>query len=313
MYKIFLFIIFSLFTTLVFADCQLLSQPIKQRVLKGTFYIANMNPGLISFDKKHGDLSNNNQKLSLDRLYEIQGDGGISRFRFGERFFANGATHLGMLQLEMGSKPLKSGSYKLYSLITTNVQHVQSLTMIGDSITWWSFGNSFRCLLSPYLASTTFTGPHTDSFGYDHAGEGGDTSQDILRRLSSIGDSNYYFLLAGTNDWQGSLTPDKTFANIKSISKTLSLRGGIVIVSTILPRLDEHDVRNQKVNNLLREWAGSDCSCSVVELDFYFRNLPNVKDLYWDAGVHPNVNGYKKMAKVLGPQINRIVKKNKTH
>jgi len=77
-----------------------------------------------------------------------------------------------------------------YSAITATGQI--PLCMIGDSITWAEFGDHWRKELLKHLPNLAFIGSHSACFGYSHAGEGGNNTNQVLARLNEIPDCLYY-------------------------------------------------------------------------------------------------------------------------
>lgn len=292
------FLVLLLFSFSVHAaECELQPSQITHKELLGTFSIEDANEQAIRLSHEHGDLTHDHPELNFDTLYEVSSDGHLDRFRMGEMFVADGSTYFGNVVWERGSKAPSPGRYQIYSAVVAKTRAEQSIAMVGDSITWWSFGRFFRCLMAPELPGFAFKGPHTDQYGYEHAGEGGNTTTDVLQRLTEIGAADYYFVLIGTNDWQKGLSAEQTFQQIRDIAMRLSADDGTVIVSTLLPRLDIHQSRNDEVNALLRNWVPR-CRCVLVDLDEAFR--ANARhDLYWDQGVHPNVEGYQAIAPIV--------------
>ena len=83
------------------------------------------------------------------------------------------------------------------------------LCMIGDSVTWAGEGDFFRHFLLREIPELAFIGTHTAALGYSHAGEGGNTTSQILDRIQDpirVPDAPYYHLLAGINDCAKSQT-----------------------------------------------------------------------------------------------------------
>lgn len=286
--------------------CELQSGPIVSKKLVGTYEVIASPPDSIVFSKETGDITGNKAKFNLDTLYEVDSDAGSARFRTGAEKFLQGSTFLGSLAWEDGKILNTPGSYRFYAVKTERKKSGKTITMVGDSITWWSYGRYFRCLLSQKVPDAQFTGPHTDTYGFGHAAEGGNNTKDIIFRLSKIKAANNYFVLIGTNDWPFA-TPERTAENVKLIAKLLSKKGGKVIISTLLPRLDGHDERNRKVNRMLLSWNGQGCNCQIIDLDREFRKLSNKKEYFWDTGLHPNIEGYKKIVEIIGPKIERAI------
>lgn len=290
-----------LFCGYVSAECVLKPENVVDRKFVGTFTIDRVSVSGIQFAKKHGDISKDSA-FNLDTLYEVSGSNGGFRIRFAEKYFRDGAAYLGNAQWESGIVPKNPGDYRIYALSTKHKEAGATVTMVGDSITWWSAGKNFRCLLSKRMQGVSFVGPHTDAFGYGHAGEGGNKTVDVINRIDKISPSDYYIMHIGTNDWPIG-DASFSFENIKAISNSLSRKGGKVLILTILPRLDEHDSRNKEINKMLRDWKGRGCNCVVVDFEDDFRSIPNPKSLYWDKGLHPNLHGYKLLSDIIAPRI----------
>ncbi len=176
----------------------------------------------------------------------------------------------------------------------------RTLDTVGDSITWFDDGKYFRCLLRDYGLTYDFKGAHTDPFGFGHDGEGGDTTDLVLQRMTSIAVADGYFLLIGTND---QITPEKTVANIKLIAALLKNKNAnsTVYISTVLPRTDDLNQRNQKINALLKKQANFCDKCVLVDLGGMFYSTPNWPNYFLPGGLHPNYKGYELMANYLTP------------
>lgn len=293
------------------AECMLEKEAIASNIAIGKLSLDSVKQGSIQLDESYGDISKSDTRFNLDTLYHISNNGEQWSFRIGEIYFLNGKTTFGSIQWEDGKHPNEPGTYDLYKVnVQTKKSTSRTLTTVGDSITWWSAGSSLRCLLSKNLQGLQFTGPHTDRYGYGHAGEGGNKTVDVLQRLDKIDKSDYYLLHIGTNDWPIG-DAEFTFKNIVKIAKALSAKGGEVIILTILPRLDENDARNVAINQKIREWNGRSCNCRVIDLYTEFMNSGDLKSMYWDTGIHPNAKGYERIVEILSPQLERIIGENK--
>ena len=74
------------------------------------------------------------------------------------------------------------------------------LCMVGDSITWAGDGDLWRAYLLEEIPALAFVGTHSARLGYSHAGEGGNSTSQVLARLEDIPDCPNYHLMIGIND-----------------------------------------------------------------------------------------------------------------
>ncbi len=141
-------------------------------------------------------------------------------FRFGGDNFdqTSRLTYFYTLVWSGNAAPPKSGRYTFWTTrdIAPPIENSTTLAMIGDSLTWWNFGQKFRCLLQAKISATAFVGSRTDIYGFGHEGEGGNTTGDILSRFDQIVPAASYLMLAGTNDLDR-LSPETTVLNLKEI------------------------------------------------------------------------------------------------
>jgi lysophospholipase L1-like esterase len=183
-------------------------------------------------------------------------------------------------------------------------QYEKTLNTIGDSITWACFGRYLRCLLRDEGLEYDFIGSHTDTFGFGHDAEGGNTSTQVLQRIERISSADNYFLLIGTNDWIENLTPLQTVNNIKKIAQLLYEKNNRrVFISTLLPTTSKNNARNMQINDLLLQSDPVCKNCIVIDVGGEFVNLTNYENLFVD-GIHPTLEGYKKLSKIIARFIN---------
>lgn len=184
-----------------------------------------------------------------------------------------------------------------------------TLSMVGDSITWWQQGEYFRCLLVDNGLKYRFAGSRTDVFGYAHEGEGGNNTEQVLARMNGISPSGAYFLLVGTND---RASPLHTVSNILTIAQLLKEKaatgnGVKVFISTLLPRTDQFKERNVKVNVFLREsirTCGASCAqIKLVDLESGFLSNKAWETLLSSDGLHPNKDGYRFLSELLAREL----------
>lgn len=192
------------------------------------------------------------------------------------------------------------GKYLIKSYLSERKPHFsKTINTVGDSLTWGGYGRYLRCLMRDNGLNYDFSGSHTDTFGYRHDGEGGNTTTQVLNRINKIAPSDYYLLLIGTNDWMENLTPEESVNNIKKISSLLNAKNdGVVYISTLLPRLDKFNQRNQEINKLLLSSAVWCDKCILLDIGNSFSELPNYKAYLTDK-VHPNLEGYKELSKII--------------
>lgn len=173
------------------------------------------------------------------------------------------------------------------------------LATIGDSITHWEYGRYMRCLARDAGIMYDFKGEFTDVFGFGHEGEGGDTTTDVLNRMSNIVVADTYFVLIGTNDY-ATLTPAQTVANIELIALGLKAKNSCakVYISTLLPRNDTNNSNVQAINALLMSSSSFCSNCFIIDVGSQFLSLPNWQSLLMDT-IHPNYNGYVALGSIL--------------
>lgn len=170
----------------------------------------------------------------------------------------------------------------------------KTIVSIGDSLTWGGSGDKLRCLLRDYGMKYDFAGRHFDSFGFRHEGEGGNTTMQVMERIQKIPVADAYFLLIGTND--AVMPAMQTVENIISIAIGLREKNdkSIIYISTLLPRNDQYNSRNQEVNSILNYFQDTHRwfkNCFILDAgnDLF-------KDPYWmeyfPDNIHPNEKGY---------------------
>lgn len=261
--------------------------------------------GYIEFAVSHGDLTKDNL-FNYDTLYEIAGQ----RFRANDLFFMNGKSYFSDIAWEDGSEPPSPGSYALNALVVARQEKENTVAMVGDSITWWSYGRYFRCMLENNTQGLMFIGPHTDAYGHGHAGEGGNNTYQVLDRIDKVPASRVYYVLAGTNDWPFN-DPGKTVENLKEIASRLSAKGGKVLVSTLIPRIDEHREFAEDVSRRIRDWNGEGCNCSVVDVEQEISKVPVSEERFWDEGLHPTLYWYEQISIILAPHLEEALGRKK--
>ena len=199
-----------------------------------------------------------------------------------------------------------------------------TLCMIGDSVTWAQAGDYFRKELLLLIPDLAFEGTHTAVLGYSHAGEGGNSSYGVLKRLNdknSIPDAPYYHLLIGVNDASAakvdSKSPAVAAATVERITRIVN---GLlarpttrkVFLGSVLPspfgKNGESTVRERTgslINAMLRkDFKKLFPNGNVVWIEY---EKPLRKELaVWKKrenliGAHPTAKGYKWIAGIAAP------------
>ena len=184
------------------------------------------------------------------------------------------------------------------------------LCMVGDSITWAGDGDYWRKYLLDELPALAFVGTHSGKLGFSHAGEGGNSTGAVLKRMRDIPDCPYYALEIGTNNnnvKDGPLVKEraaKTAEQIELIVKRLLAKPSVkkVFLGSVLPCQTKNPLRDQTnsaTNVVLRQKLDSSLRSSKivwVEYEKPIRATPN-----WGPMIrlHPTRDGYKLLAKVL--------------
>lgn len=185
------------------------------------------------------------------------------------------------------------------------------LCMVGDSITWWGDGDYWREYLLAEVPQLAFVGTYTGKLGYSHAGEGGNSTGNVLARLDAIPACPYYSLLIGTNNNNVGTEKDiqprarQTSERIERIVSGLLNKPGVhnVFLGSILPCKTDNPLRdrtNAATNALLREsMASMSAKGRVVWVEYEkpIRALPGWEPI---IRLHPTEEGYKVLARILG-------------
>lgn len=302
-------------------QCQLrVSKNVKETVGMGRFSLDIAHGDSLVFSSAAGNLlriplSKDLRQFNKNTLLMIRNEKGNWYFRYGGDMFDQETSRTGFYDVTWanGKFPATPDSFEFSTADDPTPPNLPNssveLDMVGDSIIWWSVGQKFRCLLAQHLETTRFVGRLTDTYGFGHDGQGGDTSADVINRLQLVPVSNAYYLAVGTND-RG--PPHETLVNLKKIVNLLSKKSpsSMIFVATVLPRNDEHDPRTRVLNKLIRSWiSGSKNSrpLRLIETELPWRAKPNWRSLYWDSGIHPNIGGYKRLAEIVAPQLKRFL------
>ncbi len=201
------------------------------------------------------------------------------------------------------------------------------LCMIGDSITWWGEGDVFRKELLKRLPGLVFVGTHTAKYGYSHAGEGGNGTWQVIKRIDAIPDSRYYHLLIGVNDSAAAKSTAETdqvaaetAGRIVQIVNALLAKKSTekVFLGTIAPCVPDgnpasdqyqfRDLAASKTNELIRKNFATWFPGGKVVLVEYEIPLRARADWKTEIRLHPTPQGYTYLADILAP----VLKANTT-
>ena len=194
------------------------------------------------------------------------------------------------------------------------------LCMVGDSITWASKGDYWRKALLKQLPSLVFIGTHSGVLGYSHAGEGGDGTTRVLRRIKALPNCPYYSLLIGTNDngvkKEQQIAPraKKTAKNIIAIvNRILKEKQGVkkIFLSSILPCATKNPLRdkcNSETNKLLRQQFATAFPAGKVVWVEYEKPLRATDGWEKLIRLHPSIAGYAIIAKIMAKTISEALK-----
>lgn len=196
------------------------------------------------------------------------------------------------------------------------------ICMIGDSITWAQKGDYWRKWLVGDVPAVAFVGSHTGMFGYSHAGEGGNSTSGVLRRIDNperVPDAPYYHLMIGINDSSAAKSAEvvpavakRTADALERIVERLLARPCTrkVFVAAIMPcsiaKQPYRDVAGSAANVILRErlpkrFPGD--RVVWIEYEYPMRAVLKTWRQREDFGdwLHPRKKGYKVMADLFAP------------
>jgi len=194
------------------------------------------------------------------------------------------------------------------------------LCMIGDSITWWRHGDYWRKYLLAELPSLAFVGTHTATLGYSHAGEGGNSIDQVIARVGNIPDCSYYHLLIGTNNNNIKVAADlrpgseRSAKKIEELVNLLLKKPAVqkVFLGSILPCDTKNPMRdetNAATNVILRQrFADGAFPAGKVVWVEYEKPVRALPDWRPKIELHPIKEGYQFLAGILAETIKRELK-----
>ncbi len=299
-----LLLVLSMFTSACYATaCELLiTPPAYVKTDYGMITLSATGSNYIWLSPAMGDKT---AIFNYNDLYEVTDSIGSRYFRLNGRVYnhtGTGQTFIYDLAYGFGVQP-PAGTYRLKSYSNARPQVFgRTIDTIGDSITWWQYGRYLRCLMRDSGLKYDFSGNNFDDFGFQHDGNGGAKTSDVLANMSSIPVSDSYFVLIGTND---NTTASDTADNIIEISEQLHSKNACakIYISTLLPRNDNFNTLNQSINTLLKNYTGWCNKCQLVDLGGYVYGKPSWQSYFMADGLHPNMSGYSLIASYLGTQL----------
>lgn len=279
-------------------------------------YKIKLNGDDIYFDEIHGELTSptmyNNvyPEFNFNNVYQIKDSSNNTYyFRFGWTLFYKNQTIFTNVRWQNNIKPTPTKNFVNFDFSVVDIKFIQfgTLTMctIGDSQTWWDKAQNLRKYINESYSDLIFIGSHTDVFGYDHEGEGGNNTTRLLKRINNIPTADYYSLLIGTNDWGSDI--EATASNVLQITNhliQLNPNAKIVYLTPIPTTSEDRDLFNQKLSkNLLAKFNNND---QITVLDLRREILKN-KDwatVYLEPdGLHQSIEGVRLMGQLIGEKI----------
>lgn len=285
-----------------------LSTPAEHLVDLGTFEVLEVEADRIRFSSSAGHLCDPVyydrviDNFNFDGLYQVDADGQTYLFRHHQQDCRTSESELTWVNWANGVIPAP-GTWDI-SVVEKDIEQDGHTTVvtIGDSNTWYLHAQTLRARIQQHRPGFAFIGSRTDSYGYGHDAEGGDDTTDVLARMDTIPAADAYLMNIGTND---RTAPGDTVDNIKTITAALLAKQDNVTVylCTIIPRADSFDAKNQDINQELREWAQTQPSIRLVDIDSEFRALPDWESYLLPDLVHPTDEGYVELARIIADRL----------
>lgn len=210
-------------------------------------------------------------------------------------------------EVNLDQQPNAAHQFNDFDYSATGKSGQIPLCMIGDSITWAEKGDCWRKELLERLPNLAFIGTHTGTFGYSHAGEGGNSTNAVLARMKYIPDCPYYNVLIGTNnnavknaeliESKSNQTAEEIITIVNELAKKKGARK--VFLSSILPCATDNPCRDQcnsATNKILRERFGEVFPKDKVVWVEYEIPIRQVQDWETKIFLHPNEAGYELVA-----------------
>jgi len=280
------------------------------------FFDIKIDQNKIFFHSRHEKIStplnyeNLYNEFNFNNIYSIRdGLNNIYYFRFGWVSFSSNQTVFSNLEWINGKRPEASDIYRDYRFHVCDIDFIQfgrmTLCTIGDSQTWWGDAQNMRRYINDSLDDLIFIGSHTDIYGYGHEGEGGNSTNQLLKRMHNLPKVDYYTLLIGTNDWKKNI--DTAYSNIIKLVKYISdfnPDSRIIYLTPIPTTNKERDSFNLRLSEKLQDRLENMNQVEILDLANEMRKNGNWRSDYLsNDGLHQNIEGVKFMADRISERI----------
>lgn len=241
--------------------------------------------------------------FNFNGFYRISNKlGDTSYFRFGWVSYKDSSTQLSNIKWYYKDIPITQG-FETFTIETISVpkEHQEGdikICTIGDSQTWWGNASALRKNMHDLAPEFSFTGSNTDIYNFQHEGEGGNSTQQVINRIEKTPYADYYTLLIGTNDWKKDI--EEVTQNIIYIITFLNEKypSAKVIYVDPLPTVNsERESFNKNLSKKVQSRIGNKQQVLFCPLGTEMRLNKNwEKDYLTNDGLHPNTIGVQFMA-----------------
>ncbi len=281
--------------------------PIKNRSTLGSFLLKSKKNKII-LSPKHKKIEapllykDDYSNLNFNALYRITNNKGeTGYFRFGWITYQDATNILSNVNW-FYKQPLLSENFENYTIETVEVPSTQEgsirICTIGDSQTWWGAASQLRMQMDKLNPDFYFIGSNVDIYDYPHEGEGGNSTESVLKRIEKIPEADFYTLLIGTNDWKNEIS--RAEENIKDILNFLTKKypSSKIIYLDPLPTTNKERNRfNQNLKKRIEKIISQSPQVFICPLGEKIREKDNWAEIYLSYdGLHPNTKGVKLMA-----------------
>ncbi|WP_458627080.1 SGNH/GDSL hydrolase family protein [Winogradskyella sp. PC D3.3] len=282
-------------------------------------YQIKINKNKIYFNKIHGNISsplkyhNLYTEFNFNNTYEIKDSlNNKYYFKFGWVSFKENETIFSNINWIDDNKPKEIDDFSDFEFNVVDIDYIQfgniSLCTIGDSQTWWSNAQNLRKFINQSYPNLIFIGSNTDVFGYGHEGEGGNNTNQLIKRINRIPKADYYTLLIGTNDWKNDI--ETTFLNIVAVTESLTKinANAKILYLTPIPTVNkERDFFNTSLKEKLLIKFKENENIVVLDLGNEMRKNEDWESNYLSSdGLHQSPEGVRFMSNLIAEKIKTI-------